>query len=73
MHPLWNAAGYALGLVTALLGPKTAMACLEAVETLIGGHYNNQLRVLLDMCKDSPELLQAGEIRELVDTIRSYG
>jgi len=72
LRPLWNVAGYALGLGTALLGPKAAMACTEAVETEIGGHYNNQLRVLLDMCNDSPELLQNGEIKELVDTIRKF-
>ncbi|KAF8253425.1 ubiquinone biosynthesis protein COQ7 [Wilcoxina mikolae CBS 423.85] len=72
MRPLWNVAGYVLGVGTALLGPKAAMACTEAVETEIGGHYNNQLRVLLDMCKDSPELLERGEIKELVDTIRQF-
>ncbi|KAI5851898.1 ubiquinone biosynthesis protein COQ7-domain-containing protein [Tricharina praecox] len=72
LRPLWNVAGYALGLGTALLGPKAAMACTEAVETEIGGHYNNQLRVLLDMCKDEPELLKNGEIKELVDTIRKF-
>jgi len=72
MRPLWNVAGYALGLGTALLGPKAAMACTEAVETEIGGHYNNQLRVLLDMCKDRPEMLEDGEIKELVDTIRQF-
>jgi ubiquinone biosynthesis monooxygenase Coq7 len=72
MRPLWNVAGYVLGVGTALLGPKAAMACTEAVETEIGGHYNNQLRVLLDMCKDNPELLERGEIKELVDTIRQF-
>ncbi|KAA8903048.1 ubiquinone biosynthesis protein Coq7 [Sphaerosporella brunnea] len=72
MRPLWNVAGYALGLGTALLGEKAAMACTEAVETEIGGHYNNQLRALLEMCKDSPELLERGEIKELADTIRNF-
>lgn len=72
LRPLWSVAGYALGLGTALLGPKAAMACTEAVETEIGGHYNSQLRVLLDMCKDSPELLRNGELKELVDTIRKF-
>ncbi|KAI5798707.1 ubiquinone biosynthesis protein Coq7 [Pyronema domesticum] len=72
MRPLWNIAGYALGVGTALLGPKAAMACTEAVETEIGGHYNNQLRVLLDMVKDDPDLLKNGEIKELVDTIRQF-
>ena len=72
MRPLWNVAGYALGVATALLGPKAAMACTEAVETEIGDHYNSQLRTLLAMCRDSPELLERGEIKELVDTIRTF-
>lgn len=72
MRPLWNVAGYALGVGTALLGEKAAMACTEAVETEIGGHYNNQIRVLLDMLKDDKELLQSGELKELIDTIREF-
>lgn len=45
--PLWRAAGWALGVATATLGPQAAMACTVAVETSIGGHYNSQLRTLL--------------------------
>lgn len=33
LRPLWNVAGYTLGLGTALMGEKAAMACTEAVET----------------------------------------
>jgi 3-demethoxyubiquinol 3-hydroxylase len=33
-------AGYGLGVVTALLGKEAAMACTEAVETVIGEHYD---------------------------------
>ena len=33
LDPIWGAAGFALGLVTASMGPKAAMACsLEAIE-----------------------------------------
>lgn len=76
MRPLWNVAGYALGVGTALLGEKAAMACTEAVETEIGTHYNDQLRVLIDMLSD-PELKplmddEKGELRGLVDTIRQF-
>ncbi len=35
MSPVWNAAGFALGVGTALLGEKAAHACTEAVETVI--------------------------------------
>lgn len=45
--PLWKVAGYTLGVGTALMGPKSAMACTEAVETVIGGHYNDQIRDLI--------------------------
>ena len=32
-------AGFGLGAVTALMGREAAMACTEAVETVIGEHY----------------------------------
>lgn len=41
--PLWNAAGFALGAATALLGEKAAHACTEAVETVIEDHYSDQI------------------------------
>ena len=42
LSPLWHAAGYALGVGSALLGPRAAMACTEAVESVIGEHYARQ-------------------------------
>lgn len=42
LRPLWNVAGFALGVATALLGPKAAMACTVAVETEIDRHYQAQ-------------------------------
>ena len=42
LDPLWGAAGFALGLVTAAMGPKAAMACTIAVEEVIGEHYQKQ-------------------------------
>lgn len=48
MYPVWKAAATALGWSTAVMGREAAMACTEAVETEIGGHYNEQIRVLLD-------------------------
>jgi len=46
LHPLWHAAGYALGAATALLGPQAAMACTAAVETEIDRHYAQQRNTL---------------------------
>lgn len=40
---LWELArfgGYGLGAITALMGKEAAMACTEAVETVIGEHYD---------------------------------
>ena len=36
---LWKVAGWTLGAGTALMGREAAMACTEAVETVIGEHY----------------------------------
>ena len=44
--PLWNVAGYALGVSTALMGKKAAMACTVAVEKVIGEHYKEQAKML---------------------------
>lgn len=33
-------AGFGLGAITALMGKEAAMACTEAVETVIGEHYD---------------------------------
>lgn len=33
-------AGFGLGAATALMGREAAMACTEAVETVIGEHYD---------------------------------
>ncbi len=44
--PLWSVAGRVLGGATALLGPRSAMACTEAVESVIGEHYDDQLKEL---------------------------
>lgn len=51
LSPVWNAAGFALGVGTALLGEKAAHACTEAVESVIEEHYGDQVA----------ELTEAGE------------
>lgn len=53
LQPFWDRAGYALGAVTALIGPEAAMACTAAVETEIDKHYSEQLDELGD---SDPEL-----------------
>jgi len=48
LHPLWSVAGYALGIATALLGERAAMACTVAVEDVIDEHYRGQAEYLAD-------------------------
>ena len=53
LQPVWNVAGFALGAVTAAVGPEAAMACTAAIETEIDRHYGEQLDALGD---HDPEL-----------------
>lgn len=46
LQPFWNVAGFALGAVTAAIGPEAAMACTAAIETEIDKHYSEQLEEL---------------------------
>jgi ubiquinone biosynthesis monooxygenase Coq7 len=55
LQPIWNVAGYALGAVTAAIGPEAAMACTAAIETEIDRHYAEQLEELGD---SDPELTE---------------
>ena len=65
LMPLWNIAGFALGAGTAMLGSEAAMACTVAVEEVIGEHYNNQLRQLMEK---NPEDLT--ELKEIIKRCR---
>lgn len=53
LQPFWNVAGFALGAVTAAIGPEAAMACTAAIETEIDKHYSEQLE---ELGSDDPEL-----------------
>jgi ubiquinone biosynthesis monooxygenase Coq7 len=53
LRPLWHVGGYAMGVATALLGEKAAMACTAAVEEVIDEHYAGQLT---DLGRSDPEL-----------------
>jgi ubiquinone biosynthesis monooxygenase Coq7 len=55
LAPVWNAAGYALGVATALLGRRAAHACTEAVESVIEHHYGAQVEEL-ERAGAEPEL-----------------
>jgi len=72
MYPIWSVAATALGWGTAIMGREAAMACTEAVETEIGGHYNGQVRVLLQWMKEMEDRGEevGEEVRELVGTLK---
>jgi len=53
LYPVWSLFGYALGVGTALMGEKAAMACTAAIEEVIDEHYENQL---LTLGKINPDL-----------------
>jgi len=55
MLPFWDLAGFMLGAGTALLGKEGAMACTVAVESVIGEHYNSQIRALMADGEDGPQ------------------
>ncbi|WP_260482643.1 demethoxyubiquinone hydroxylase family protein [Sphingomicrobium flavum] len=75
LQPFWDVAGFTLGAATALMGPRAAMACTDAVETEIDKHYAEQLEQLGDA---DPELSAdiarfREEELEHRDTAREHG
>ncbi len=62
LHPLWHAAGFALGAATALMGREAAMACTVAVEEVIDEHYARQAA---ELGEDEPEL------KAMIETFRA--
>ena len=65
--PAWHVAGFVLGAGTALLGPKVAMACTEAVETVIDEHYGEQTEALAG----GPESSIDPELKAMIDDYRA--
>ncbi len=63
--PIWNLAGYALGVSTAMMGKKAAMACTVAVETVIGNHYGEQLSLLEEDQKELKKTIKKFQADEL--------
>ena len=46
LGPIWDVAGFTLGALSAALGERAAMACTEAVESVIDQHYKSQIEQL---------------------------
>lgn len=62
LMPLWNIAGYGLGVLTAMISEKAAHACTEAVESVIEQHYAEQAEKIKDIDPDLSDLFK--EFRE---------
>ncbi|WP_375380514.1 demethoxyubiquinone hydroxylase family protein [uncultured Sphingomonas sp.] len=75
LSPFWNVAGFALGAVTAAIGPEAAMACTAAVETEIDKHYADQLVELGDADPELSEAITEFQAEELEhrDTALAHG
>jgi ubiquinone biosynthesis monooxygenase Coq7 len=65
LDPLWGAAGFTLGVVTAAMGPKAAMACTIAVEEVIGEHYQKQADTLGEDERDLHAIVERFRDEEL--------
>ena len=63
--PLWNVMGFGLGVASAIMGEKAAMACTIAVEEVIGEHYAKQVEVLDDDYKELKSKLMKFRDEEL--------
>ena len=63
--PVWDVAGYALGVATAMMGEKAAMACTVAVEKVIGEHYHEQQSLLENDQKKLKKIIKKFEADEL--------
>lgn len=60
--PLWKWVGKTAGAVSAMLGPKAAMACTEAVEEVIDEHYSKQIDALKHVAPYETELIETLEV-----------
>ena len=67
LSPAWNAAGFALGAATALMGERAAMACTVAVEEVIGEHYAAQVERLQAIAESENDAALAETIARFRD------
>lgn len=65
LSPIWNAAGFALGAATALMGEKAAMACTSIVEEEIERHYAAQAEELAARAPDLAKTIETFRQDEL--------
>ena len=54
--PAWRVTGFFTGLIPALFGTNMTYRTIEAVETFVDQHYQNQIDRLKPILKENPEL-----------------
>ena len=62
LMPLWNLAGYTLGVISVIGGKDSVMACTEAIEDVIDKHYAEQIE----------ELESSGNEQNILKTIKKF-
>ena len=62
--PLWRLAGWLTGFLPAIVGARAVFATIEAVETFVDEHYEDQVRKL-------PETGKAGSLRTVLLSCQS--
>jgi ubiquinone biosynthesis monooxygenase Coq7 len=76
--PLWRIAGFITGALPALFGSKAVYATIEAVETFVDHHYEEQVAALvsqpeLDVLRLSLLQCQADEVKHREEAAEAYG
>jgi ubiquinone biosynthesis monooxygenase Coq7 len=76
--PLWRLAGFVTGAMPALFGSKAVYATIEAVETFVDLHYEEQVRALvsqpeLDTLRLTLLQCQADEVKHREEAAQAYG
>jgi ubiquinone biosynthesis monooxygenase Coq7 len=62
--PLWRIAGWLTGFLPAVVNPRAVFATIEAVETFVDQHYEDQIRKL-------PATEFAGALRSVLQTCQA--
>ena len=76
--PLWRLAGFITGALPVLFGSKAVYATIEAVETFVDQHYEEQVKALvsqpeLDTLRLTLLQCQADEVKHRKEAAQAYG
>ena len=76
--PLWRLAGFITGALPALFGSKAVYATIEAVETFVDQHYEEQVKALasqleFDRLRLTLLQCQADEVKHRKEAAQAYG